>query len=788
VQKFCRKLKAFEADTRGNVTIISGLAITMLLAFASLGAEYGAGLLLQSENQRIADSAAFIATTYCGANSECSTTTTLNTATAIAQNIGALNGIPAADVTPTIVTSPSGTTGAEALQIKVSTTKFLMITPIEGAPNFLSLTALSYGQIGQTASAAACVIGLSASGGNAYTGAGGIAFSGGASLSAPNCGVATNNTITAANCGGPWLTAKTLSYDTTAPTPTSPVGGGNCGSAWMSPTTATKAAVTDPLASLAGVTTAQARVATAQAITAPSAPTVTVTAASGGTTWPSALTGLGWSPTTTKTDATTGCTATWNSSSSVWNITGCAAGTYNISSAIVSGPGLNFMPGGSSSSVYNFNVALNMGYVTSSFGPGTYNFMQPVTLSGTTAFGVVSTSSGSNTFGAGTYNFASTLTTSSGTAVFGPGNFNVVGAVSLSDGVNIFNASTALASGPTIATTTLGTASYTYNFVKGLTTGGGVVTAFGAGTFNFGSTGATCNGEGAFSICNGGGSTLEMGSASSLSSSSTFALSNGVYTSGGTTVLMGLEGASSPANSNSFEIGAGTDGNALFLTGGAIVTLADTEDGTGVFQLTGNVNSAGGGCTTISAATQHDIKGSFNVSGGTILGAGVYTLTGYFAAGATSGGNVTCNGTSVGVSGSGVTIVYDGAYPGTFSASSPTCAGAGFCLGAGFSNVTLTAPTSGTYEQLVVVGPTIASGVTAGTLLTAGSGATLSGAFYTPNGQIYMNGGASAVSGGCLEIVGSIIQVTEGASAATACSALNGSTGTSSAIPAGIVR
>ena len=179
MQKFCRKLKAFEADTRGNVTILSGLAITMLLAFASLGAEYGAGLLLQSENQRIADSAAFIAATYCGANSQCSTTTTLNTATAIAQNIGALNGIPAADVTPTIVTSPSGTTGAEALQIKVSTTKLLMITPIEGAPNFLSLTALSYGQIGATAnvSANACVISLSA--------ATGISLSGGVSLSAP---------------------------------------------------------------------------------------------------------------------------------------------------------------------------------------------------------------------------------------------------------------------------------------------------------------------------------------------------------------------------------------------------------------------------------------------------------------------------------------------------------------------------------------------------------------------------------------------------------------------------
>jgi hypothetical protein len=159
-------------------------------------------------------------------------------------------------------------------------------------------------------------------------------------------------------------------------------------------------------------------------------------------------------------------------------------------------------------------------------------------------------------------------------------------------------------------------------------------------------------------------------------------------------------------------------------------------------------------------------------------------MSGYFAAVATAGGNV--NG--VGVAGSGVTIVYGGAYPGTFSGSSPSCAGAGFCLGAGYSTVTLTAPTSGTYQQLVVVGPTVASGVTAGTLLTAGSGATLSGAFYTPNGQIYMNGGASAVSGGCLEIIGSIIQVTQGASAATACSALNGTTGTSSAIPAGIVQ
>ena len=309
MQKFCRKLKAFEADTRGNVTILSGLAITMLLAFASLGAEYGAGLLLQSENQRIADSAAFIAATYCGNNSQCSTTTTLNTATAIAQNIGALNGIPAADVTPTIVTSPSGMTGAEALQIKVSTTKLLMITPIEGAPNFLSLTALSYGQIGATtnASASACVISLSATTG--------IALSGGVSLSAPSCGVATNNTLTVP-CGT-HLTASSISYNTTAPT----VGCSN-----MTPAAAVKAAVTDPLAGTSQVTTAEGRLSAVNAMTNPTAPTVTVSAASGGTTWPSALTNLGYYPTTTVTDATTGCSATWNSSSSVWTISGCSGG------------------------------------------------------------------------------------------------------------------------------------------------------------------------------------------------------------------------------------------------------------------------------------------------------------------------------------------------------------------------------------------------------------------------------------------------------------------------------
>lgn len=59
MQKFYRGLKVFEADTRGSATILSAVALTILPAFALLGAECGAGLLRQSENQRIADSAGF---------------------------------------------------------------------------------------------------------------------------------------------------------------------------------------------------------------------------------------------------------------------------------------------------------------------------------------------------------------------------------------------------------------------------------------------------------------------------------------------------------------------------------------------------------------------------------------------------------------------------------------------------------------------------------------------------------------------------------------------------------
>ncbi len=203
-------------------------------------------------------------------------------------------------------------------------------------------------------------------------------------------------------------------------------------------------------------------------------------------------------------------------------------------------------------------------------------------------------------------------------------------------------------------------------------------------------------------------------------------------------------------------------------TGTITVTCGST---TSTFCLAGSIVSGGGTCLTIPAAAEHDINGSISVAGGTTLGSGIYTVTGYIAFGDNNGGDVTCNGASVGVSGSNITLVI-----GASSTPSNNCAGNAFCVAAGFGHVTLTAPTSGATENLLVIGPTSTTN-TAGAAFTQGSsGTTLTGAFYLPNGPINMSGSGTISSGGsCLELIGSQITLGGGSAAATTCSGLGSS-------------
>ncbi len=303
----------------------------------------------------------------------------------------------------------------------------------------------------------------------------------------------------------------------------------------------------------------------------------------------------------------------------------------------------------------------------------------------------------------------------------------------------------------------------TYSFAKGLSVGGGTTVTFAAGTFSFGASTTACSDGGYYSICN-------TGTSLAFDGPSTFSIGSGVYVGGGSVMNFGA------GTSNVYDLGASSNGHALTMAGGAKTYFADSNSGSGKWQAAGNINVLGGGgsCLTLPAATQHDIKGYFAGAGGTILGAGVYTVTGYIAFGASGGGDVTCNGQTVGVKGVDVTLVTAGGS----TYGSGTCQGKAFCMGAGYGTVSLTAPTSGTTAKLAVVGPT--SGTTAGAAFAEGATTSFSGAFYFPKGPISLSGGASIGNGTgqCLQIIGSQIDISGGTTAASACLGASASGGT----------
>jgi hypothetical protein len=203
--------------------------------------------------------------------------------------------------------------------------------------------------------------------------------------------------------------------------------------------------------------------------------------------------------------------------------------------------------------------------------------------------------------------------------------------------------------------------------------------------------------------------------------------------------------------------------------GGSFVTLHDASGAFSQFQATGNITNGGGSCLALPAATAHDINGYISLGGGGTLGGGVYTIYDYLALGAGGGGAVTCGGTSVGLKGSGVTLVI-----GANSTVSCSSSSVGFCITGGYSNVTLTAPTSGSTANIAVIGPTSSSN-TAGAILTAGAtGASITGAFYFPYGPFSMGGGASVGSGGCLEVIANQVTLSGGTAIASTCTGLGG--------------
>lgn len=633
--------RRFWHDEQGGIAIMSVLLLPVAIGFAALVGEYGNGLINKAENQRVADLAA-----YAGALAY---TRTGNTGdmTGAANYIAQLNGIAPSAVSASLIPSPSGE--GEAVSVTISTEEPLLLATILGADRSITIRANAIAEFASAGDPAACLIALNGGGT-------GLTLSGGTSLSADDCAVASNASISVP-CGT-FLTAKDITYNSANP-PSAPCNGirgpGN------TEPKITKGAAEDPLAAHAAVTAATGRFAGVAALTAPAAPMVPT-----GTDIE-----FGWNQSATVNAANTiGCTATW--ASPKWTLTCPRGRTYNFG-ALTMGGGITL----------------------------------EVKLSGSGA--------------APTFNFSGEVSLTAAAATFPEGN---------------------------------------YNFARGINTSGSMIATFGAGTYRMGRSSTWC-GSGQVSVCQNG-DTLR------IEGPSTFEISSGVYTRGGGVLVLGT------GSGNSFRIGPSSSGHAVDMGGGAKTSFGDaTPDG--VFQLIGNLNmeSGGGSCLTIGAAADHDIAGYFSAAGGIRLGAGRYTIDGYMALGLTGGGNVHCDGETIGVVAHDVSIVISAkTTPSTWS----SCNGAAFCVGAGYSNVVITAPTSGEMAGFAVIGPQTNS---AGAAITEGGGARISGAFYFPNGPVTMSGGASAASGpgDCLQIIAEEITLSGGAKGISACVATGGATG-----------
>src|ERR1700735_2069859 len=93
------KMRAFVGNRRGGITLIAAIAIPVLIGFAALVAEYGHALVIRSDDQRVADLAAYAAGLAYNTNS------TTASMTSAPQAVAALNGISASNVAASLVAS-----------------------------------------------------------------------------------------------------------------------------------------------------------------------------------------------------------------------------------------------------------------------------------------------------------------------------------------------------------------------------------------------------------------------------------------------------------------------------------------------------------------------------------------------------------------------------------------------------------------------------------------------------------------------------------------------------------
>lgn len=370
---------AFVRCRKASVATVFALVLPVLLGFAALVAEYGSILVIEANNQRVADLAS-----YAGAlaYSNTSAADKDGAATTEATRLAAMNGVANSNITVSVVPSPR-TPSASSVRAAVTTGYNLAIAKALSSTASVPVNTDAYTDVAVEV-VDTCILATSGVGT-------GITLSGGTALSAPTC-AANSNAKVEVPCGTT-LTASVLTYGTTY---------SDC--TWTPNVTAdskTQATTTDPFLGNSGIATMNARIATVNSNTPPSAPTPP--------------TGLDVNLAYSDPTLPSGCTD--SRSGGTHNITCANGGTYNFGNVSTGGgTTINFATAGDGTSTYNFSGTVNLTGSTHTFGKGTYNFAKGINVGGgsTTTFDKGTFNMGRSTIqcnGAGYYSICATGTT-----------------------------------------------------------------------------------------------------------------------------------------------------------------------------------------------------------------------------------------------------------------------------------------------------------------------------------------------------------------------------------------
>ena len=128
-------------DDRAAISVASALSLVAVIGIAALSVEFGHALLQRSDNQRVADLAAYggaLVYNYSGSNA----------ASGAASNIAALNGLTSgnATVAADIVELPRGN-GKLAMRVTVTTNLPMYLARVLTSGTSLSVAATAYAEI-----------------------------------------------------------------------------------------------------------------------------------------------------------------------------------------------------------------------------------------------------------------------------------------------------------------------------------------------------------------------------------------------------------------------------------------------------------------------------------------------------------------------------------------------------------------------------------------------------------------------------------------------------------------